>query len=365
MENGTRAPNSFDRVREAVDTAAWDNTMKPLFDSTDIQNDADQLRARTDADGYILIRDLLPRDLIGDIAAELAAPMADAGWIKKGEPLATAKADVAKFCVEPQPPFMEVFYKQLSLRSLHALKHHETLITVFERMFGEAVFAPPHFVTRLAFPYKDEFATPAHQDYSHFEGSRRNWAAWIPFTDIDQARGGLAIAAGTHKGGVLDMRPALGAGQMVIDADLDGLDWRWSPMRAGDVLIHNCQTVHKGLPNNSGAMRVSMDCRYQPLSEPVGEKYLGVSHQMRSWDDLYANWEDNDPLKYYWRDLDLTAEPFAYHWYDRRDERAIQMGEAGDGEALVALENISLKHRDPDIRSRAEAALNTLRQSTG
>ena len=126
------------------------------------------------------------------------------------------------------------------------------------------------------------------------------------------------------------MRPALGAGQMVIDADLDACDWRWSPMRIGDVLIHNCQTIHKGLPNASGAMRVSMDCRYQPLSEPVGEKYLGVSHQMRSWEDLYADWEEDDPLKYYWRDLPLAVQPFEYRWYDRRDERAIEMGEAGD-----------------------------------
>ena len=150
---------------------------------------------------------------------------------------------------------------------------------------------------------------------------------------------------------------------MVIDSDLDQLDWRWSPMQTGDVLIHNCQTIHKGLPNNSGAMRVSMDCRYQPLSDPIGEKYLGVSHQMRTWDQLYGDWEADDPLKYYWRDHDLTVEPFSYQWYDRRDERAIQMGEAGDIEALVALENISLKHRDPNVRSRAEVALGKLRSA--
>lgn len=337
--------------------------MRALTDSTKFLGNSDQLHASADADGYILIRNLLPRSLVEKVAAEMAVPMAEAGWIPRGEPLETARADLSKFCVEPQPPFMKVFYKQLSLRSLHALKHHENLIAVFQDMFGEEVFSPPHFVTRLAFPYRDAFATPAHQDYTHFEGSRRNWAAWIPFTDVDHERGGLAVAAGTHKGGVLDMRPALGAGQMVIDSDLDQLDWRWSPMQTGDVLIHNCQTIHKGLPNNSGAMRVSMDCRYQPLSDPIGEKYLGVSHQMRTWDQLYGDWEADDPLKYYWRDHDLTVEPFSYQWYDRRDERAIQMGEAGDIEALVALENISLKHRDPNVRSRAEVALGKLRSA--
>ena len=339
--------------------------MRPLTDSTDIQNDVAKLRGRAATDGYLLIRGLLPRQLLEDAGTEVARTMADAGWIPPSEPLATARADLSKFCVEPQPPFMDVFYRQLSLRSLHALKQHERLTGFFRTLFGEEVFCPPHFVMRLVFPYKDAYATPAHQDYTHFEGSRRNWAAWIPFTDIDEARGGLAIAAGSHRGGVLDMRPALGAGQMVIDTDLDSYDWRWSPMRMGDVLIHNCQTIHRGLPNTSGAMRVSMDSRFQPLSEPVGEKYLGVSHQMRTWEDLYADWEDDDPLKFYWHGLDLTVEPFTFRWYDRRDERAIEMGEAGDPEALVALENITLKHRSATVRGRAEAALSRLRGALG
>ncbi len=187
--------------------------MKPLTDSTDLRRDGTTLRARAEAVGYVLIRKLLPRALLEDIAVELARPMAEAGWIPAGEPLATAKADLSKFCVEPQPPFMDVFYKQLSLRSLHALKHHENLVTLFRDLLGEDVFCPPHFVTRLAFPFKDAYVTLAHQDYAHFEGSRRNWAVWIPFIDIDRARGGLAVAAGSHKEGVRDMKPALGQGR--------------------------------------------------------------------------------------------------------------------------------------------------------
>jgi hypothetical protein len=57
---------------------------------------------------------------------------------------------------------MEVFYKQLSLRSLHALKHHENLLARFQTLFDEPVLSPPHFVTRLAFPFKDKFAYLPH-----------------------------------------------------------------------------------------------------------------------------------------------------------------------------------------------------------
>ena len=68
--------------------------MRPLTDSTNFQSDGNQLRVRTDADGYLLIRDLLPSALIEEVAAELALTMAEAGWILADEPLSKALADV-------------------------------------------------------------------------------------------------------------------------------------------------------------------------------------------------------------------------------------------------------------------------------
>ena len=336
--------------------------MKPLVDSTDLLHEPEALRARARQDGYVFVRGLLPAEEVLSVGQEMGGVMAKAGWIDADSPLASAEVNLDKRCVEPQPPFMDVFYEQLSRKSLHALKMHPNLMATFERLFDEEPFCVPHCVMRMAFPEMLDYATPAHQDITHFEGTRHNWAAWIPFTPIDELAGGLAVAAGTHNGDVYDMRPTLGAGQMVIDADIDDLDWRWSAMAPGDVLIHNCVTVHKGLPNRSRAMRVSVDARYQPLSAPVAEKCLGVSHQMKTWEDLYRGWE-GDEYKYYWRELDLNVEAFSYYWYDRRDHRAIEMGEAGDKEATVALENITLKHRDPDMRARASRALANLQNT--
>ncbi|MEM7252002.1 MAG: phytanoyl-CoA dioxygenase family protein [Pseudomonadota bacterium] len=333
--------------------------MQPLTDSTDIVDNAEALRVRAEADGYLFVRGLLSHDAVSAVAQALADIMADHGWIASGAPIELADVSPDHQCVEPQPPFMDVFYEMLSQRCVHALKADSALINLFGALFDEAPLCTPHCVMRMAFPDMDAYATPAHQDYVHFEGSQRNWAAWIPFVPINHVNGGLAIAAGSHRHGAYDMRPTLGAGQMIIDADLSALDWRWSPMVLGDVLIHNCLTVHRGLPNRSPNMRVSMDARYQPLAEPIGEKYLGVSHQMKDWDDLYRGWT-GDEFKYYWKTLNLDVVAFSYHWYDRRDERAIEMGEAGDREATVALENIVLKHRDPDMRARATAALASL-----
>ena len=337
-------------------------TMHELSDSTDLMADDEALSERAHADGYLWLRNVLPQADVHITAADLAKVMARAGWIERDKPLAIAAANLGKRCVEPQPDFMDVFYAQLALKSVHALKAHPVLQEVFDQLFSEPALCVPQSVMRLAFPAMQAYATPAHQDYVHFEGSTKNWAVWIPFTPIKPQTGGLAIAAGSHLHGPYDICPSLGAGQMTIDTDLTRLDWRWSPMQPGDVLIHNCLTVHRGLANEANSMRVSMDARYQPVSAPIGEKYLGMSHQMRDWDDLYAGWT-GDELKYYWRHLDLDIVPFTYKWYDRRNEAAIKMGEAGDAEATVALENIVLKHRSMQMRARAEHALATLRAS--
>lgn len=313
-----------------------------------------------DADGYLLVRGLLPRADVETVAEALGAIMADAGWVPPGLALREAPANADKRCVEPQPAFMEVFYRLQSLKCVHALRMHPRLMAFFETLFGEPALCVPIFDLRMLFPDMDAYTTPAHQDYVHLEGSRRNWAAWIPFVPITEQSGGMEVAAGSNDGHVYDMRPALGAGFMALDADLDAFDWRWSPMEPGDVLFHNTLTVHRGLPNHAPGFRVSMDSRYQPLTDPIGEKYLGVSQQMTTWDTLYQGW-DGDEFKYYWRDLDLEVVPFSYHWYDRRDEKAIEMGEAGEQEALIALENITLKHRDASMRDRAARALERLR----
>ena len=51
----------------------------PLTDSTDIVGDGQALRERAAADGYILVRGLLPRAAVVDAARELADTLAAAG----------------------------------------------------------------------------------------------------------------------------------------------------------------------------------------------------------------------------------------------------------------------------------------------
>ena len=82
--------------------------------------------------------------------------------------------------------------------------------------------------------------------------------------------------------------------------------WAGGDFVAGDVLICHSLTAHQGQDNESGdRLRISLDYRYQPMSHPVREDSLEPHMHFTDWEDIYANWDADDPLKYYWRAWDL------------------------------------------------------------
>jgi hypothetical protein len=163
--------------------------------------------------------------------------------------------------------------------------------------------------------------------------------------------GPLQVAAGTHSGEVYDFDIGMGAGGIEIT---DPFDDRWvsGPFAVGDVLIFHSLLAHKGVPNRSDRLRMSMDVRYQLASEPFNPDNANADGQPLSWDDVYAGWS-SDELKYYWRKLDLTIKPFDPLWFNKRDARAFELGETKDPRARSVLQRIVA--RDPDAAKRARA----------
>lgn len=332
--------------------------MKPLRDSTDCLGQTAELHRRMADDGYLFVRGLIDRDAILDVRRQMLEILADNSMVRRDHPLDDAVPDFDHFAVEPQPAFMKVLYAEYALEDLNALLHHPAVTEVVDALCGEPSLPLPLFVARNIFPAREVYTTPAHQDFVHFQGTTRNYAAWIPMGDCPAAMGGLAIAAGSHRLGLLDVRPALGAGALEVAYDGD-LDWVYSELEAGDVLFHNCLTVHRGVPNRSGAMRLSIDCRFQPLSEPMCAQSLRPHRDMVDWEDLYRGWTRDD-LKYYWQKHDLKIVPFDWSHYERRDALAFVMAADGDPRALSTLQRIVSNDPDPEKRERARAALATL-----
>ena len=332
--------------------------MQPFHDSTGIVGDADALRARMAEDGYVLVRGLLPKGALLDVRRQMLEVLADAGMVRCDRPLDDAAPDLSNFAVEPEPAFMAMLRGQYALEDLNALKHLPTLGGLIERLFGEAVVPLPSFVCRNIFPEREAYTAPPHQDYVHIQGTTRNHAAWIPIGDCDAVMGGLSVAAGSHRLGLLDLRPALGAGGLEVVAH-GRLDWRHGPFETGDIVVFNSLTVHRGVPNRSDRMRLSVDFRYQPRSEPMCEINLTPHRGVAEWNELYAGWT-REGLKYYWKKHDLEIVPFDMQYCERRDRMAFEMAARGDVRAKSALQRVVSNDPDGDKRARARAALEAL-----
>lgn len=333
--------------------------MRPLRNSTDVQQEPEGLRARMAEDGYLYMPGLLPREAVLDVRRRMLDIIAEAGWLRPDRPREQAIADLDAFTVEPEPRFMAVYSRQNALRELNALQQHANLIGLFERLLGDEVFAHPRFIIRNIFPRKEAYTTPAHQDFIHFQGTPDCYAAWIPIGDCPAEMGGLQVVEASHRNGLYDVEPALGAGALETVGDFEGR-WRWNPFQAGDVLIHNSHTVHKGVPNRSDALRLSIDARYQRVRDPVCEDSLHPHRRFASWEELYADWPADDPLRFYWKRLALTTVPFDFGLYEKRDRVAFELAEKGELRARSTLQRIVSSDPAPEKRARAKLLLQGL-----
>lgn len=332
--------------------------MRPLLDASAYLSNPTKLRAQAESEGYLYLPGLLPRDKVMEVRDAFAGILGTAGWLEDGQGPGGTRPRPGVFAVEPEPAFMAVFNQQFSVLGLHELQHHPRLLEVMGHLLEAAVLVHPRSILRNIFPSQDAYTTPAHQDYVHFQGTQRCYAAWIPLTDCSAEMGGLAVAAASHGGGIYDIRPALGAGALEVVPAFEG-QWRYSPTRMGDVVIHHCMGVHRGVPNRSESIRLSVDARYQPRSEPVCEDALYPHRQFAAWDEIDAHWPPT-PLRRYWEAFDLKVVPFDFAHYEKRDRLAFEMAENGDQNALSVLQRIHASDPDPEKRARAGHALTQL-----
>jgi Phytanoyl-CoA dioxygenase (PhyH) len=330
-----------------------------FLDSTGLLNDGRALRERLDRDGYLFIRGLLPARTILGVRERLLAKAAAGGWLDPDSPVPAGVANPASACKDPEDRYMRVFRGLWMDEELHRLRIHQAVTDLFTRIFGEPALAHPMFVQRNIFPQSEgfDFTTGAHQDRVHIGGAT-SYAMWMPLGDCPREKGALAVAAGSHLGGILETKVGSGAGGMDIAVPIPGT-WVTGAFTAGDALIFQDVTVHKALPNRTGEIRMSFDARYQPLSQPVADVNLVPYAGCGTWADVYAGWERPDG-QYYWEDLALDVVPLDRSHYERRDAQAFAMAERGDRDARDAILRIVQRDRSEAKRARAAALLEQL-----
>lgn len=334
--------------------------MQPFLNSTDVLNDGPELRRRMQRDGYLFLRGLLPTAVVEGLRLQILAIAQKAGWLKAGTPLADAIADLNGFCVEPEPAYMQKYHAMYKLPEFHAIQHHPNLLGLFARMLDETVLPHPRIIGRTIFPQREAFTTPPHQDFIPIQGTADTYTAWIPLSDLPTELGGLQVAAGSHQHGVYEFQPAMGAGGLAVTDPLEGT-WAYSPFQQGDVLIFHSMTVHKGMPNTSDRLRMSMDGRYQKVNDPIAPGSLQPHSQPSTWDEIYADWPASD-LQYYWRKWDLKLKEYDNSYHEKRDQIAFEMAAEGDTRAISTLQRIVARDADPTKRQKAEELLSVLEE---
>jgi ectoine hydroxylase-related dioxygenase (phytanoyl-CoA dioxygenase family) len=131
---------------------------------------------------------------------------------------------------------------------------------------------------------------------------------WTPLGDCDAELGGLAIARGSNRRGLLE-DGGVRSWQLLDDST----EWIWNPFKCGDVVMFHSLTIHRGRDNvTEDRIRLATSARYQSVNEPVDEDALTVHLGCAKWEEVYSEWETDDSLKYYWNAIDMNVEP-AYH----------------------------------------------------
>lgn len=284
----------------------------PFLESTSLLDKPDELRERAKREGYLFFKGLLPAEAVLNLRLEALKVCKKHKFLKND----TSEIDgvgapgfvIAESSVNPD--YLNYYRDIQQLQSFHALAHHPNLLKAMDAVFNGETLVHPLKIMRTIFPCAQNFTTPPHQDFFHVRGTENTWTSWIPLGNCPTELGGLTLVPRSHNWGLLPEHPAEGAGLIGISVPEDA-EWVTNEFNAGDVLMFHSHTVHQGIDNNSlDKIRLSMDCRFQALSDKkIGPVAVRSPHlHCIDWDNLYKGWPSNDPLKYYWEGLDLEID---------------------------------------------------------
>ena len=165
------------------------------------------------------------------------------------------------------------------LESFRELATSPEVVALLEAVCAGPVQVWEQQLIRIVYPDPEAEAAQgvgAHQDGDPKLGYRagRFYTCWISLMEIDAAVGGLAVAPGSHRLGLLAvrrhrrllLRQAAGPPGRVRPRPFRAVlgDGDFVP---GSAVLFHCRTAHRGLPNRSDRIRLSCDFRYQPAED--------------------------------------------------------------------------------------------------
>jgi hypothetical protein len=239
----------------------------------------DQVRSFHE-DGFLHLRGAVERERIEGVRTAFArvadgmlAKLAAEGLIDGTHPelpferrFAVAGAHAARFG--------RGWRKDVAGPEVFALHHAPRLVDAVQDLLGgDGVMGHTVYNARPKLPGQQLTVVPWHQDSGYFgaESARQLIiTAWVPLVDVSPENGGLQVARGSHRYGLVDHRYEQREGQFLeiaaaeprADVVVD------VPMRIGDALLFGNLLWHRSLENRSDGVRWAIDLRFYGESLP-------------------------------------------------------------------------------------------------
>ena len=258
---------------------------RAVLTASDPAAKADELRLTLRNRSYVFLPRLLKAGVVHKLAARMREVLCAHRWInERWRPTGSLRkpGDAGFFALHGELQRIE---------ALHALAFDRRILGVVRKLTGEAeVLVHPRKIIRLCFP---DDSTMAHQDYPYVQGGVDTLTVWIPLVPTPRRRGGLALLEGSASGGIQPFSGGDGL-ERWVPARLDEQPGRWvsADYEVGDVVLFHSLAIHEGLPNRTSQLRMSVDFRYNGVSQPISfaETCFPYHPKVPAWDELSANW---------------------------------------------------------------------------
>ncbi len=295
-----------------------DELLGPLVDATPCLCDPELLRRSFADNGYVLLRDVLPLDDVLAARREVFTRLAEMDEMQLPVEAGIATGTSRR---RERSPDLGAFWKSISEgAALRRVTHGPRLCELAGLLFDAP--ARPHDYLFLR-PAPVGNATNLHYDYPFFAGGASQIVTcWLPLGEIPVCDGPLVIVEHSQRFEDLinPMRSARLTGDPQAFAAAQDIAYQSSAtdtlefarsrqtrlltthFQPGDAMIFGGFTMHGSLDNHSllGRVRLSVDVRYQPASDPADDSRFFGLHPSGAKGGSYGEQKAAQPLGTPW-----------------------------------------------------------------
>ena len=175
--------------------------------------------------------------------------------------------------------------------NIFAFLHNKRLLDIVESIVGPEIYAHSCQHIRAKLPATGKYegglnenewarSTAWHQDLGVLLPEADNTliiTTWIPLLDANEENGTLMLLPRSHHEPLrTHVRPPdhMGGSYTVAPEELPDVEPVIIPVKRGGMLIIHCRTPHGSQPNQSDAVRWSMDLRWNDARQPNGRPHM-------------------------------------------------------------------------------------------